>query len=133
MKGTSPFNPKASQLTCTSRSDLPSRLYPQVDSVLKDLKACTRRLQSAALSQRIELQILDQLYYRGNNQHRSALFWNRIEETRRYGKRLEKLGVPDTVEAFRVAFWGAHASVTYVHNYPTFSRIIETETAGKRV
>jgi len=94
------------------RSDLPKEKHSSVDAALKDLKACTRRLLTVAQSQRVELQILDQLHYKGNNQHRSALFWNRIEEARRFGKRVEGLEVYDTVESLRVSFWGPQTSLT---------------------
>ncbi|TCD69742.1 hypothetical protein EIP91_006509 [Steccherinum ochraceum] len=103
---------KVHKFSHSPRSDLPQHSHSSVDSVLKDLKTCARRLQAAMNSQRIELRILDQLYYKGNNQHRTALFWNRIEEVRRYRKRLEQLEVYETVESLRTSFWGSQASVT---------------------
>ncbi|KAH8106699.1 hypothetical protein BXZ70DRAFT_914718 [Cristinia sonorae] len=94
------------------RSNLAQEHCTVVDKVLKDLKSCTRRLHAALLSQHTELRILDQLYYKGNNQHRTALFWNRIEEVRRFGKRVEKLEVYDTVESLRVSFWTPQNTLT---------------------
>ncbi|KAI0798076.1 hypothetical protein C8Q75DRAFT_740568 [Abortiporus biennis] len=88
------------------RSLLPKTTHPTVDSVLKDLKICTRRLQATMNLLQTEYQLLERLYYKGNNQHRSALFWRRIVEMRRYGNRLARLDISSTMDCFRSSFWG---------------------------
>ncbi|KAI0695910.1 hypothetical protein BC835DRAFT_1344488 [Cytidiella melzeri] len=88
------------------RSGLNSSYHPVVDSVLKDLKQCTRRLQPALASQHVELQVLEKLYYKGNNQHRTALFWRRVCDIRRFGRRLEGVRLHALVDRVRLSFWG---------------------------
>jgi hypothetical protein len=54
---------------------------------------------------RLELFILDKLYYRNRNQHRSALFHRKFQELRRVLKRWQELGlaglVDDVLKVFR--------------------------------
>lgn len=90
---------------CSPKKSLEPSKYSVVDAVLKDLKACTRRLQTALVSQQTELQILEKLVYKGNNQHRHALFWRRVSDVRRFSRRLQDMNVLDTVEALRYSFW----------------------------
>ncbi|CCL99125.1 uncharacterized protein FIBRA_01139 [Fibroporia radiculosa] len=93
-------------LSFALRSSLPSATHPSVDSTLKQLKLCTRRLEAAFASHRGELQVLERLYYKGKNQHRTAIFWRRVVEMRRYGDRLEGMAMFDLVDRLRCAFWG---------------------------
>ncbi|RPD79992.1 hypothetical protein L226DRAFT_187761 [Lentinus tigrinus ALCF2SS1-7] len=79
---------------------------PVIDSVLKQLKACSRRLQAALSSHRTELQVLERLYYKGKNQHRTALFWRRVAEMRKFGERVDEMHIDDVVESLRLSFWG---------------------------
>lgn len=90
----------------TPKTALNAADQSSIDSILKDLKICTRRLHTAFQSQQMELQILERLYYKGKNQHRSALFWRRIEEIRRYGLRLTRQDTHSLVEGMRMSFWG---------------------------
>ncbi|KAI0082715.1 hypothetical protein K474DRAFT_1670903 [Panus rudis PR-1116 ss-1] len=100
------------EVTSSPRSLLEPSQCVSLDAVLKDLKTCTRRLQAAASSQQTELQVLRRLYYKGNNQHRTALFWRRVAEIRRYGNRLETLNIPSAIEALRLSFWGSPSERT---------------------
>jgi hypothetical protein len=75
--------------------------------VLKELKSCSRRLQTTFSAYHDELQILERLFYKGKNQHRSALFWKRAAEMKRYGERLDALGFPDMFALLRSSFFGA--------------------------
>lgn len=93
-------------LLCSPRSSLTASFYPEIDAVLKQLKSCARRLQAALSTHRAELQVLERLYYKGKNQHRTALFWQRVAEMRRYGDRLEGMNIYDLVERLRLSFWG---------------------------
>ncbi|CAL1704842.1 unnamed protein product [Somion occarium] len=90
----------------TFKSTLDQTQQSLVDSILKDLKICSRRLQTAFHSQQVDLQVLERLYYKGNNQHRSALFWRRIEEIRRYTPRLTDQRTQTVVDELRLSFWG---------------------------
>lgn len=80
-----------------------------INPILKQLKSCTRRLQTALAAHALELRVLERLYYKGKNQHRTALFWRNVAEMRRYGERVEGMGLYDLVERMRVAFWGEAA------------------------
>ncbi|EGN93226.1 hypothetical protein SERLA73DRAFT_16640, partial [Serpula lacrymans var. lacrymans S7.3] len=80
-----------------------------VDASLKDLKTCSRRLQTVSAIVGDELKILERLYYKGKNQHRSALFWKRVVEIRRYGRRLSEASLWETLELFRCSFFGANS------------------------
>lgn len=76
-----------------------------IDSALKDFKLCIRRIQTVFASFQVELQLLDRLYYRGNNQHRTALFWRRIIEARRYGNRILAMDIHTKLDGVRMLFW----------------------------
>ena len=92
--------------TCLPRSTLDASIHSSIDSALKDLKQCTKRLQTALATQQVDLQVLEKLYYKGNNQHRTALFWRRVSDIRRFGRRLEGADVYGLVETFHLSFWG---------------------------
>ena len=104
-----------SSIRLTPKSALSPSDLISIDSILKDLKNCTRRLNTAFQSQQTELQVLERLFYKGKNQHRSALFWRRIEEIRRYALRLTKQDVYTLVENLRLSFWGPINEQTWVH------------------
>ncbi|KAL7283334.1 hypothetical protein ACG7TL_002763 [Trametes sanguinea] len=97
---------KPPTLVCTPRASVDATNTPAIDSVLKQLKACSRRLQTALSTHRTELQVLERLYYKGKNQHRTALFWQRVAEMRRLGGRVDEMHIDDVVESLRLAFWG---------------------------
>lgn len=91
------------------RASLSSASHSIVDVILKDLKICTRRIQAALSSHRAELQVLEKLYYKGNNQHRTALFWRRVSDIRRCGRRVDEIQLQEVVERLRQSFWGEAA------------------------
>ncbi|KAG2157060.1 hypothetical protein DEU56DRAFT_762864 [Suillus clintonianus] len=91
----------------SQRASLENSLHPTVDSILKDLKTCSRRLQAALASYQDEMQVLERLYYRSKNQHRAALFFKRISEIRRYGWRLLEVNMTEDVHILRASFYGA--------------------------
>jgi hypothetical protein len=93
-------------LVHTIKSSLPASRHASIDAALKALKASSRRLQTAFALLNDELRILERLYYKGKNQHRSALFWKRVLEVRRYSRRLSEISLLEVVESFRLAFFG---------------------------
>lgn len=92
--------------SCSPRSSVDAPHQPIIDSILKELKICTRRLHTALASQEIELRILERLYYKGNHQHRTALFMRRVADVRRFGRRLEELRLHAMMDTVRLSFWG---------------------------
>jgi hypothetical protein len=90
----------------SGRASLENSLHSTVDGILKDLKACSRRLQAALASYQDEMQVLERLYYRSKNQHRAALFFKRIAEIRRYGWRLLEANMTEDVQLLRASFYG---------------------------
>ncbi|KAG1865252.1 hypothetical protein C8R48DRAFT_706571 [Suillus tomentosus] len=89
------------------RASLENSSHSTVDGILKDLKACSRRLQAALASYQDEMKVLERLYYRSKNQHRAALFFKRISEIRRYGWRLLEVNMVEDVHLLRASFYGA--------------------------
>jgi hypothetical protein len=96
--------PTLSDLKPTARVSLETSTYAQVDSILKELKYISRQLQPILASHSEELRVLERLYYKGKNQHRSALFWRRVVEIRRLGGRLEDVGLLALLDGFRGSF-----------------------------
>ena len=90
----------------TPRSSLDSRIYSTVDGVLKELKYASRELQKIFASFRLELELLDRLFYKNKNQHRSALFWRKVTEMRRFCHKLDHNKPDWVVEEARRRFWG---------------------------
>ncbi|KAI0807095.1 hypothetical protein C8Q74DRAFT_1362639 [Fomes fomentarius] len=99
-------------LVCSPRTSLQTEKRPAVDAVLKQLRACSRRLQAVLSSCRTELQVLERLYYKGKNQHRTALFWQRVAEMRKLGERVDEMHIDDVVESLRLSFWGERSART---------------------
>lgn len=73
--------------------------------LLKDLRSCAQRLAPLLSALEDEMRILERLYYKGRNQHRSALFWRKVEEMRRYGKRILELQSFEQVDSLRYSFY----------------------------
>ncbi|KAF8636713.1 hypothetical protein AX17_003516 [Amanita inopinata Kibby_2008] len=92
------------------RTLVPQSSYATIDSILKDLKICSRRIQQALAAHADELQVLHRIYYKSKNQHRGALFWRRVVEIRRYSERLNGINVIPTLEQLRVEFFAPDAS-----------------------
>ncbi|KAH9975170.1 hypothetical protein BJV74DRAFT_903458 [Russula compacta] len=89
-----------------ARASLDSSKYASVNAFLKSLKLHTRTLSALFAQHTTELAVLERLYYINNNQHRPALFWQRIVEARRYSRRLRSLDVPLLVDGLRRSFHG---------------------------
>lgn len=53
-----------------------------------------------------EMRVLERLYYKNKNQHRTSLFFKRVSEIRRYGNRLIELKLPERIELLRASFFG---------------------------
>ncbi|TFK42622.1 hypothetical protein BDQ12DRAFT_676510 [Crucibulum laeve] len=98
--------------TSQPRSALPQHLHGEIDLFLKDLKIDTRRLQSVVAAHTDESQILERIYYKGKNQHRSALFWRRVAEIRRYCDSLRNVNISAVVNRLRYCFFGPEALQT---------------------
>lgn len=93
-------------VTCLPRNSVHPHLHKDVDVLLRELKSCMRRLQTATGCYTNEMRVLERLYYKNKNQHRTALFFQRISEIRRYGNRLGELKLSESVELLRATFFG---------------------------
>ena len=93
-------------LNLAPRSSLDSSVHSTVDGVLKELRSASRELQKFFASFRLELELLDRLFYKNKNQHRGALFWRRVAEMRRFGHKLDNHKPDGLVEGARRWFWG---------------------------
>lgn len=77
-----------------------------IDVSLKDLRHISRRATAFSIPFLNELQILERIYYKGKNQHRSAIYWRKVSEIRRFGMRIRELDFPGLVEDLRYTFYG---------------------------
>jgi len=89
-----------------ARASLDSSKYTSINVFLKSLKSHTRKLHALFAQHATELAVLERIYYLNNNQHRPALFWQRIVEARRYSRRLRSVDVPSLVDGLRGSFYG---------------------------
>lgn len=96
-------------ISCSPRVFLSRCRHSSIDTLLKDLRACSRRLRIALEAHANESQVLERLYYKGKNQHRGALFWRRVAEVRRYSGRLSGIHADNVVEMLRRSFFGEGA------------------------
>ncbi|KAK0503218.1 hypothetical protein EDD18DRAFT_1136933 [Armillaria luteobubalina] len=87
------------------RHTLDQALHFSVDAVLKNLKKCRNQYKTILATFQDELDILERLYYKGKNQHRSALFWKRVAETRRYGSRLTEMNLVQLIDDMQYSFF----------------------------
>ncbi|KAI0306364.1 hypothetical protein B0F90DRAFT_1689314 [Multifurca ochricompacta] len=68
---------------------------------------------SALLAQHAtELVVLERIYYINNNQHRAALFWQRVVEARRHARRLKSFDLSSLVDTLRRSFHDDKADVS---------------------
>lgn len=102
------------RLTLKQRTELHPSLHTNVDVFLKTLKPCYRRFQAALVSLENEGQILERIYYKGKNQHRSALFWRRIAEMRRFSNKVVELNALRTMTCLARSFFGGTLEKEYV-------------------
>ncbi|KAI6028364.1 hypothetical protein F5J12DRAFT_376173 [Pisolithus orientalis] len=92
--------------TCLPRNSVSIHLHKDVDILLKELKPCARHLRATLGSYTDELRILERLYYKNANQHRAALFFKRVSETRRYGQKFVALNISEHVDRLYASFFG---------------------------
>lgn len=92
--------------TCLPRNSVSIHLHKDVDILLKELKPCARHLRATLGSYTDELRILERLYYKNANQHRAALFFKRVSETRRYGQKFVALNISEHVDHLYASFFG---------------------------
>lgn len=107
------------------RSTLAHADHKKINAILKDLKVCSRHLKSALDSFKDELRTLERLYYKCKNQHRMALFFKRVPEMRRFGRRLTELDIPERVDLLRASFIGLEHTNEWVN--AACPRIARTE------
>ncbi|KAI5900326.1 uncharacterized protein SCHCODRAFT_02483173 [Schizophyllum commune H4-8] len=88
------------------RSQVDRDLHPAVDTALRDLKKFSRRLHATFDAFSEELQVLDRVFYKGKNQHRSALFWRRVADIRKFSQRIAEYNAPQNVDSCRCSFFG---------------------------
>jgi hypothetical protein len=103
-------NPKKPKLISVDRSEVPQDQIHAIDSTLKQLRGFAQQLKPLEECFQDELRVLERLYYKGVNQHRSALFWRRIEEVRKLGRRFAELRVTALVDNLRYAFYTSNDS-----------------------
>jgi hypothetical protein len=95
------------EVALRSRSYLPTQLHSTIDSCLKALKMAIKAFTTLEAALAEEGQILERLYYKGKNQHRSALFWRHVGEMRRIFKRMSsssKFRTSNALERVRASF-----------------------------
>ena len=89
-----------------ARASLESSKHSFINAYLKSLKLHLRTLNALFSQHATELAVLERIHYINNNQHRPALFWQRVVEARRYSRRLRSRDVPSLVDALRRSFYG---------------------------
>jgi hypothetical protein len=89
-----------------ARASVQSSKHPVINAYLKSLKLHARTLNALFAQHAKEVAVLERLYYINHNQHRPALFWQRVVEARRYSRRLRSLDVPSLVDGLRRPFYG---------------------------
>ncbi|EIM89896.1 uncharacterized protein STEHIDRAFT_50373 [Stereum hirsutum FP-91666 SS1] len=109
MSGAKPF--RLPPCTPTPRSDILPPTCSAIDIFLKRAKSHLRDAQAIFSSHQAEMALLERLYYKGKNQHRMSLFWQRVCEMRRYGRRLQDMNVTGMMENNRAMFYGLQAPV----------------------
>ncbi|KAG7452556.1 uncharacterized protein BT62DRAFT_1070308 [Guyanagaster necrorhizus] len=92
------------------RDTLDQVLHLPVDSALKELKKCRNQFKVILATFQDEHHILERLYYKGKNQHNSALFWKRVAETRRYCSRLYELDLGKLIDDVQLSFFDANTA-----------------------
>ncbi|KZP24851.1 hypothetical protein FIBSPDRAFT_821679 [Athelia psychrophila] len=99
-------NLRAPNVSFVPRDSLDPLHSGSIDAALKELRSGSRRLKAACSVFHDELKILERLYYKGKNQHRTSLFWKRAVELKRLCERLDGMNAFDMVEQLRCSFWG---------------------------
>ncbi|TFK29900.1 hypothetical protein FA15DRAFT_752043 [Coprinopsis marcescibilis] len=101
---------RVSALIGEPRSKLAPSLHANVDVFLKNAKQSHRRFQSVVAALQNEGQILERLYYKGNNQHRLTLFWRKVSDIRKFSRQVKQLDPLETISTFYQCFFGSSPS-----------------------
>ena len=86
------------------RNSLPVHQHAIIDASLKAFRGSARLLMPLCSSFGDETRVLERLYYKSKNQHRSALFWRKVVELRRIALRISRLDIGKRFEGFRASF-----------------------------
>ncbi|OCB84099.1 hypothetical protein A7U60_g8771 [Sanghuangporus baumii] len=97
--------PKRPKLTQRARNDIDASLCPKIDACLKAARQCAQQVAPFESCLQDEMRILERLYYKGVNQHRSALFWRRVKEVRRLGRRVLEVRLLGLLDDLRYSFY----------------------------
>ncbi|KAL5511823.1 hypothetical protein ACEPAH_5041 [Sanghuangporus vaninii] len=97
--------PKRPKLVQRARTDVDASLCPQIDACLKAARQCAQQIAPFESCLQDEMRILERLYYKGVNQHRSALFWRRVKEVRRLGRRVLEVRLLGLSDDLRYSFY----------------------------
>ncbi|KAL1706102.1 hypothetical protein EV121DRAFT_279052 [Schizophyllum commune] len=101
--------PKPPKPVLSVRSQVDKDIHPAVDIALRDLKKFSRRLHASFDAFSEELQVLDRVFYKGKNQHRSALFFRRVADIRKFSRLIAEYNAPQIVDSCRCSFFGPDA------------------------
>ncbi|KAL1688425.1 hypothetical protein GGG16DRAFT_127236 [Schizophyllum commune] len=101
--------PKPPKPVLSVRSQVDKDIHPAVDIALRDLKKFSRRLHASFDVFSEELQVLVRVFYKGKNQHRSALFFRRVADIRKFSQRIAEYNAPQIVDSCRCSFFGPDA------------------------
>lgn len=93
------------KLASKPRSSVNASQQSRIDAILKELRTSSHVLSPILSTFEDELRILERLYYKGRNQHRAALFWKKVQETRRFGQRLLEMQLVTLLDDLRYAFY----------------------------
>ena len=105
---------KPLKIALSVRSQVDKDIHPAVDIALRDLKKFSRRLHATFDAFSEELQVLDRVFYKGKNQHRSALFFRRVTDIRKFSQRIAEYNAPQIVDSCRCSFFGPDAQAKSV-------------------
>lgn len=86
----------------------------EIDGALKTLKVLNRSVLATLGLWQDEARVLERLYYKGKNQHRSAIFWQKTAEMRRFAMRIQGADTPGVIEGIRLSFFSVSAAPEYV-------------------
>ncbi|KZO95176.1 hypothetical protein CALVIDRAFT_599328 [Calocera viscosa TUFC12733] len=87
------------------RGVLPPELISVIDLELKTLRTTSRTTHSLSSVLDAEFALLDRVYYKGNSQHRSGIFWKRAAEIRRLARRAHDVKLEGLIDKFRESFF----------------------------
>ncbi|KZT59783.1 hypothetical protein CALCODRAFT_515884 [Calocera cornea HHB12733] len=87
------------------RGTLPPELISLIDLELKNFRTTSRAVHALSSVLDAEFKLLDRVYYKGNSQHRSGLFWKRAAEIRRLARRVHDIRLEGLIDEFRESFF----------------------------